>query len=319
MIGLGLPQASATAVEVDTLFAALFALSVAVLGLVFFLLIMFSIRYHRDSGVDRAQPLRKSWHFETAWTVATLVGFLGLFVWGADLYVRELEAKPSAMTITVIGKQWMWKVEYPGGQREINQLHIPQDRNVQLIMTSEDVIHDFGLPDFRLKRDVLPGRYESLWLRADKTGSYRLFCDQFCGTDHSYMVGKVVVMSGPDYQKWLEQNGTSSGLVAEGQALFIQYGCSGCHQAGLSGGGGTVRAPSLNGLYMRPVPLSDGTVVTADDRYIHDSILYPKTQVVASYAPLMPSFRGVISEEDLVRIVAYIKSLGSRAAEDERP
>ena len=156
---------------------------------------------------------------------------------------------------------------------------------MQLLLTSEDVIHDFGLPDFRVKRDVLPGRYEALWLRADETGSYRLFCDQFCGTDHAAMVGTVIVMSAPDYQKWLEQNGTSHDLVAEGQALFIRNGCAGCHQAGCPGGGGTVRAPSLNGLYMSPVPLADGITVIADDRYIHDSILYPEEQVVASYAP----------------------------------
>ena len=129
----------------------------------------------------------------------------------------------------------MWKVEYPGGQHEINRLHIPAGRDVQLLMTSEDVIHDFGLPDFRVKRDVLPGRYEALWLRADKTGSYRLFCDQFCGTDHAAMMGRVIVLSGPDYQRWLEQNDTSQDLVAQGKTLFIRNGCAGCHQAGCAG------------------------------------------------------------------------------------
>ena len=204
----------------------------------------------------------------------------------------------------------MWKVKYPGGQREINALHIPVDRDVQLLLTSEDVIHDFGLPAFRLKRDVLPGRYEAVWLRAAQTGSYRLFCDQFCGTDHASMIGEVTVMPAPAYQQWLEQNGTSADLVADGHALFIRNGCSGCHQAGLSGGGGNVRAPSLNGLYMSPVPLAGGGTVVADDRYIHDSIVYPQQQIVASYAPIMPSFKGVIGEEDLMKIVAFIKSLG---------
>ena len=180
------------------------------------------------------------------------------------------------------------------------------------------MIHDFGLPAFRLKRDVLPGRYEALWLNADRPGIYHLFCDQFCGTDHASMIGAVTVMTGPDYEAWLGRNGTSSGLVAQGQALFIRNGCSGCHQAGLSGGAGTVRAPSLNGLYMSPVPLADGAAIIADDKYIHDSILYPKEHIVASYADKMPSFKGVIGEEDLLKIVAYIKSLAPQAAQRSR-
>jgi cytochrome c oxidase subunit 2 len=311
MIGLGLPQPSANSVEVDTLFAALLAVSFAVLGLVFFLMILYSIRYHRESGVDRAQPLQKSWRFETAWTVATLVGFLGLFVWGADLYVRELEARPGAMTITVVGKQWMWKAEHPEGQREINELHLPVGRPVQLRMTSEDVIHDFGLPDFRLKHDVLPGRYQTLSFTPDKTGTFMLYCNQFCGIDHSAMVGHVIVMSQPEYERWLAMTGGTESLVAQGSRLFVQYGCSGCHRAGGRGGNGTVRAPPLDGVYGGPVPLSDGTTAVADDRYIHDSIVMPHKQIVASYEPVMPSFAGVIGEEDLVKLVEFIKSLGS--------
>lgn len=313
-----LAQASSQARETDWLIGSLLGASLLVLALVVGLMFVYVIRYRATSGLNRGDVAHKTWRIEATWTFATLVVFFGLFIWGADLFVRIYQPHSDPLTITVIGRQWMWKVQHPGGQKEINALHIPMDRDVQLIMTSEDVIHDFGLPAFRLKHDVLPGRYESLWLRADKTGSYHLFCDQFCGTDHSYMVGQVSVMSGPDYQLWLERAGDSSGLVAEGQAKFIQYGCSGCHQAGLSGGAGTVRAPSLNGLYMSPVPLSDGTVGTADDRYIHDSILYPKQQVVASYAPVMPSFRGVIGEDDLVSIIAYIKSLANRQAEDRR-
>ncbi len=308
-----LTQASAQANETDWLIGSLLFVSLLVLALVLGLMSLYVIRYRHGSGIDRGNVAQKTWRIEVAWTTATLVAFFGLFIWGADLFVRIYQPHANALTINVIGKQWMWKVEYPGGQREINELHIPANRDVQLLLTSEDVIHDFGLPEFRLKQDVLPGRYEALWLRADKTGSYHLFCDQFCGTDHASMIGTVTVMSGPDYQIWLEQNGTSSGLVADGQALFIRNGCSGCHQAGLSGAGGTVRAPSVNGLYMSPVPLSDGSTVIADDRYIHDSIVFPAEQVVASYAPVMPSFKGVIGEEDLVKIIAYIKSLAPRA------
>ena len=308
-----LPQASALAGEVDWLIASLLAVSVLVLALVLGLMLVYVIRYRHGSGLDRGDVAHKTWRIEVAWTTATLAAFFGLFIWGANLFVRVYQPHANPLTISVIGKQWMWKTEYPGGQREINQLHIPADRDVQLVLTSEDVIHDFGLPAFRVKRDVLPGRYEALWLRADRTGSYHLFCDQFCGTDHSSMVGTVTVMSGPEYQDWLERNGASHSLVADGQSLFIRNGCSGCHQAGLSGGAGTVRAPSLNGLYGSPVPLSDGGTVIADDRYIHDSIVYPTEQTVASYAPVMPSFKGVIGEEDLVKIIAYIKSLAPQA------
>jgi len=314
-----LPEPSPVAAEVDWLIGGLAVISLLVLGLVLGLMLVFVIRFRESSPLNRGDVARKSWRFEVAWTAATLLAFFGLFVWGADLFARIWRPHANPLTINVIAKQWMWKVEYPGGQHEINQLHVPADRDVQLLMTSEDVIHDFGLPDFRVKRDVLPGRYEALWLRADETGSYRLFCDQFCGTDHAAMVGHVVILSGPDFQKWLQQNGTSNDLVAQGQALFIRNGCAGCHQARDSGGGGTVRAPSMNGLYMSPVPLADRTVVIADDRYVHDSILYPAQQVVASYAPLMPSFKGVIGEEDLVKIIAYIKSLGSHAAGEPVP
>ena len=308
-----LAQASAIAGEVDWLIASLLAVSLLVLALVLGLMLAYVVRYRHDSPEDRGKVAQKTWRIEVGWTTATLLAFFGLFIWGANLFVRVYQPHANPLTISVIGKQWMWKVEYPGGQREINELHIPANRDVQLLLTSEDVIHDFGLPAFRVKRDVLPGRYEALWLNADKTGSYHLFCDQFCGTDHSSMIGTVTVLSPADFQLWLEQNGTSGGLVAEGQALFIRYGCSGCHQVGLSAGGETVRAPSLNGLYMSPVPLADGGTVVADDRYIHDSIVYPAEQVVAGYAPLMPSFKGVIGEEDLVKIIAYIKSLAPRA------
>jgi cytochrome c oxidase subunit 2 len=314
-----IPAASPGAVETDWLLAALLGSSLLVLALVFGLMFVYIIRYRHGSKLDRGTQSQKTFGIEIGWTAATLVVFFGLFIWGADLFVRIYQPHPGALTISVIGKQWMWKIEYPGGQREINSLHIPIDRDVQLLLTSEDVIHDFGLPDFRLKRDVLPGRYEALWLHADRLGSYHLFCDQFCGTDHASMVGTVTVMSGPDYQNWLERNGTSASLVAEGHELFIRYGCDGCHQNGMSGGGGTVRAPSLNGLYMSPVPLSDGSTVIADDRYIHDSILYPKEQIVASYAPVMPSFDHVIGEDDLFKIIAYIKSLAPRVVQAGSP
>jgi cytochrome c oxidase subunit 2 len=238
--------------------------------------------------------------------------FFGLFVWGADLYVRLLQPPRDALKIYVIAKQWMWKIEHPGGQREINALHVPTGLAIELVMTSEDVIHDFSVPAFRLKHDVLPDRYETLWFIASRPGTYSLYCTQFCGLDHSKMGGEVVAMPPPEFEAWLASNGGNSSLAAEGQVLFMRYGCSGCHGGNGPGEGdvqSTVRAPSLRGLYGAPVPLSDGTVVTADDRYIHDSIVQPRSQIVAGYAPIMPSFAGQIGEEDLLRLIAYIKSL----------
>jgi cytochrome c oxidase subunit 2 len=230
------------------------------------------------------------------------------------LYVRLFRPPSDALRIYVVGKQWMWKVEHAGGQREIDALHVPVNRPIELLMTSEDVIHDFSIPAFRIKHDVLPGRYESLWFRADQLGDYHLYCTQFCGTDHAAMVGKIVVLSGPDYQRWLETSPGSGDPVADGAVLFSRYGCGGCHRAGPAGGGGsTVRAPSMNGLAGTPVPLADGGTVVADDRYIRNAILSPRTQTVAGYDPVMPSFNGVISEEDLLRIVAYIQSLAGQS------
>jgi cytochrome c oxidase subunit 2 len=314
MIGsFSLPEASAYAPEIDALLGTLLLTSAAVLALVFGLMLVYVVRYRASNPRDRGTISKKSWRFEIAWTAATLLVFFGLFLWGADLYVRLFQPPSDALRIYVVGKQWMWKVEHAGGQREIDALHVPVNRPIELLMTSEDVIHDFSVPAFRIKHDVLPGRYESLWFRSDRPGHYHLFCTQFCGTDHAAMTGEIIVLSGPDYQRWLETSPGSTDLVADGERLFSRYGCSGCHRAGLAGGGGSVRAPSMNGLSGAPVPLADGSTVLADDRYIRNAILSPRTQTVAGYDPVMPSFNGVISEEDLLRIVAYIQSLAGQS------
>lgn len=303
---LTLPLAASTGAQTDLLLLGLLAVSLAVLGLVFWLMLLYAIRYRHNSPVDRGALAEKSFRFEISWTVGTLVIFFGLFIWGSMIYVRLYRPPANALKIYVVAKQWMWKIEHAGGQREINALHIPVDTPIELIMTSEDVIHDFFVPAFRVKRDVLPGQYETMWFKPDRIGTYHLFCSQFCGTAHSNMIGDVVVMSARDYAGWLTTSGAGETLAAQGKTLFIRYGCAGCHL-----GGGTVRAPSLNGLYGSPVPLSDGSTVIADDRYIRDSIMQPKQQIVASYEPVMPSFANVIGEDDLVRLVAYIHSLAA--------
>jgi cytochrome c oxidase subunit 2 len=298
-------QASTIARASDLLFIGLLAVSAVVLALVFGLMLTFAIRYRKGSNADRSDRIKKSWHWEVSWTAATMVGFLAIFFWGAELYSKIYTPPSNPLKIYVVGKQWMWKVEHPGGQRELDELHVPVNRPIMLVMSSEDVIHSFYVPAFRLKHDVVPGRYESLWFQADRVGTFHLFCSEFCGTNHSAMIGRVVVMEQPAFEQWLAAQPMGQSLAEAGAKLFHRLGCSGCH-----GGNGTVRAPPLEGVYGSPVPLSDGTVIVADDRYIHDSILLPKSQVAAGYAPVMPSFAGQVSEDDILKLVAYIRSLG---------
>ena len=304
-IPLWLPSETDHASAVDLLFAGLSALTFFVLALLFFLLLRFAIHYRAgNAAADRNHRVKKSWMLETGWTVATLAAFLGLFVWAAQLYVALYNVPQDATPIYVVAKQWMWKVQHLGGQREINELHVPVGRAVRLIMSSQDVIHSFFIPAFRLKHDVLPGTFEEIWFKPRKAGVFHLFCAEYCGTDHSRMTGRIVVMTQPDFELWLARQDVTGTLAAQGGKLFRQFGCGGCH-----GNGASVRAPPLEGLYGKPVPLSDGTIEIADERYIRDSILKPRAKITAGYQALMPSFEGKISEDELVAIVAYIKSL----------
>lgn len=290
---------------VDTLFIGELALSLVILGFVFGTMLIWGVRYRQGSGADRSDQVKKTWHWEIGWTTATLVLFLALFVWGANLYVYLFQSPAgSDLPIYVVGKQWMWKVQHPGGQREIDALHVPLGKTVRVVLTSEDVIHSFFIPAFRLKHDVLPGQYETLWFKATQLGDFRLQCTQFCGTQHAHMGGLVTVMRPVDYARWLTEQGVSESLAEQGEALFRHYGCSGCH-----GANSTVHAPSLVGLFGSIVHLSGGGTVRADDRYIRDSILLPKSQVVAGFPPVMPSFAGQIGEGDLLKLIAYIQSL----------
>jgi cytochrome c oxidase subunit 2 len=291
--------------DVDLLFAGLLLTSALVLGLLFFLLALFCVRYRASNPVDRGHRIRKSWHWEVAWTAASLLCFLALFVWGAIIYFQIFRVPPDDLSVFVVARQWMWKVQHTGGQSEINSLHIPANRPVRLVMASQDVIHSFFIPALRLKHDVVPGRYQDLEIMAQKTGHYHLFCAEYCGTQHAGMSGEVIVMEPADYTAWLAQQAPASPLAQAGGALFRELGCSGCH-----GGGSKVHAPPLEGLYGKPVPLADGSFVTADEKYIRDSILLPRSQIAAGYEPLMPSFQGKVTEDQLLQLVAYIKSLG---------
>jgi cytochrome c oxidase subunit II len=290
--------------DVDLLFTGLLLASSLVLGLLFFLLALFCIRYRAGNRIDRGDRAGKSWHWEVSWTAASLFAFLGLFVWAASLFLDIYRAQADELSIFVVAKQWMWKVQHPGGQSEINALHIPIHHPIRLIMASQDVIHSFFIPALRLKHDVVPGRYQDLEIEVDTPGHYHLFCAEYCGTEHSGMTGEVVAMEQADYSAWLSEQAPSSSLAQEGGALFRELGCSGCH-----GLGSKVRAPPLDGLYGKTVRLSDGATVVADDKYLRDAILLPRSQIAAGYGPVMPSFEGKVSEDQLLRLVVYIKSL----------
>ena len=300
------PSASSVAGEFNILFAALLAIAGSVLGLVVLMMFRFCAHYRRNNtAADRGHRVQKSWHWEIGWTSASFVVFLGLYAWGADIYLREHHPPAAAQDIYIVGKQWMWKAEHLGGQREINALHVALDHPVRLVMTSQDVIHGFFVPAFRLKQDVVPGRYVTLWFDPDRVGTYALYCSQFCGTEHSEMGGAVTVMAPGDFQKWLAANASDATLSGEGAALFHRLGCGGCHDPGAS-----IPAPLLAGLFGRPVALRGGGSALADEDFIRAVILEPAEHAAAGYAPVMPSFAGQLDEEQIVALVAYIKSLG---------
>lgn len=304
-------QGSTGAAQVDALYFFLTAASVFILACVFLPLIFCLFKYRRGRLADRS-PLRVSTlKIEIAWTLLPFLLAMVMFAWGARAYFN-LQVPPSDnLEINVVGKQWMWKVQHQQGRREINELHVPVGRTVKLTLASEDVIHSFFVPAFRVKQDVVPGRFTTIWFEPTKAGRHHLFCAEYCGTKHSAMIGTVHVMEPADYQAWLERGSVEDTLAESGARLFRALGCSGCHT-----GQGPVRAPWLEGLHGRLVPLQDGRVVRADDRYLRDSILLPNAEIVAGYEPLMPTFQNLISEEDLFLLIAYLKSLGGEPRKD---
>ena len=298
--------AAINAVVVNNLYLAELGLSGVIMATVVAMMLTFCIRYRETSTNSRANLATRTWRFEILWTAATLGVFLVLFVWGAQVYIWLYKPPPADEEVYVVGKQWMWKVEHSGGQREINALHVPVDKVVRLVMASEDVIHSFFVPAFRIKHDVVPGTLETLWFKATKTGIFRLECTQYCGLQHATMQGEIVVMAGPDYANWLAAQGGEESLAQQGAELFRSHGCSGCH-----GENSTVHAPLLTGLYGTLVHLQDGSTRLADEAYLRDCILNPRSFTVAGYPPVMPDFSGQLGEADLLKLIAYIKSLGN--------
>jgi cytochrome c oxidase subunit 2 len=295
-------QASTLAGPVDALYFFLIAVTAFFSVIIAAGVIGFAIRFRRRHPDEIGHPIHGS--LELTWTLIPLAIAMVIFVWGAGLYFKIAYPPADATEVYVVGKRWMWKVQHVGGQREINELHVPVGQAVKLIIGSEDVIHSFYIPDFRVKMDAVPGRSTMMWFEATTAGEYHLFCAEYCGMSHSRMIGKIVVMEPPDFQTWLAGGKPTGSMADEGAKLFTSLGCSTCH---LSNGQG--RGPKMTDVFGSKVALADGSSVTADENYIRESIMTPTAKIVAGYAPLMPTFQGQVSEEQLTQLLAYIKSL----------
>lgn len=319
------PAASSQAGEVDLVFFGLLIITGAVFALLLALLGWNCVRYRAGSSADRRGQIQRSWPYEATWISAITVVFLGIFIWSAPKYFDLQRAPADALRIHVVGKQWMWKVQHEGGQRELNELHVPVGRAVELVLTSQDVIHSLYIPAFRVKQDALPDRYTRLWFRATQVGEFELVCAEFCGTDHSVMRGRVVVSSPAAFEAWLGPGsleppppgapGTPRGpLALRGEARFWQLGCSACHLPTSD-----LRAPRLDGIWGRPVALRNGHEVVVDEDYVRESILEPNAKLVAGYPQpsLMPTYRGQVTEEDLAALVEFVRSLRDGWPRDE--
>ena len=324
-------QASTIAAQVDQMYLVLTLLSLIFAVPIAALIVYFGVRYRRVANVDRTGALHESTKLEVSWVLLLLLISLPTFLWGSRLYAHMYTMPDDALDVYVLGKQWMWQMQYPGGQREINVLHVPVGRPVRLTMISQDVIHSFYIPAFRIKHDVLPGIYTSMWFEATQAGEYDLFCAEYCGTEHSGMVGKVIALEPRLYEAWLRTHvvggadpipESSVGSAAEGvqtmaqtgEQLFTSFGCNSCHLPNGQGIG-----PSLVGLLGSEQELEDGQTIVADAQYIRRSILDPRSQIVAGYPAVMPTYEGQIDEQELFSLVEYVTSLSTPADAVQAP
>jgi cytochrome c oxidase subunit 2 len=298
-------SASTVSGKVDALYFYLSGVTVFFTLLISGVLIFFVIKYRRRNPFEIPRPIDGSHKLETLWSVIPFIIAMSMFAWGAQIYFENSRPPQNANEIYVVGKQWMWKIQHSTGQREINELHVPVGRKIKLIMTSEDTIHDFFIPAFRIKTDVLPGKYTTLWFEATVPGKYHLFCAEYCGMNHSGMIGSVIVMQPTDFDNWLSGNANQQSPAVAGQQLYQSLGCVSCHGANGEGG----RGPALAGLFGRKVFLTNNQTLTADEAYIRESIENPGARVVSGFNPIMPTFQGQVTPEQLIQIISFIKSL----------
>jgi cytochrome c oxidase subunit II len=298
------PAASAQAGPIDDLYWFEVIVSAIMTVLIFACIVLFAWKYKRKPGVEPIQ-IHGSTKLELTWSILPFLVMLIMFGWGAQLYFAAQQPPRDAMEIFVTGKQWMWKIQYPDGNREIDELHVPVGQPVKLTMASEDVIHSFSIPAFRVRHDVVPGHYDSIWFTATKPGRYHLFCTEYCGNQHAGMIGWVDVLDQRAYANWASGGGSQGTLAEQGEKLFQQFGCATCHLLDQQG-----RCPMLRGLYNKPVQLNDGRTVLADDAYLRESILDPNAKIVNGFeANVMPQFKGQVTEENVIQLIGYIKSL----------
>jgi cytochrome c oxidase subunit 2 len=303
------PSASSIATEVDLLYLFLLAVSAFFVVLIAAMVIVFAIKYRRRHPGEVGDDIHGSLALELTWTIIPFLLSMVMFVWGASLFFTLARPPADSMELYVVGKQWMWKVQHPQGVREINEMHVPIDRNIRVTLGSEDVIHDYFIPAFRVKMDAVPGKLTTLWFRATVPGTYHLFCAEYCGTKHSGMIGQVIAMTPEDYQTWLAGGASNESPAATGEKLFNQYACISCHKMDGSG-----RGPVLAGVPGTTVQLADGRSLLADDNYLRESIMMSPVKVVRGFQPIMPVFQGQISESDVMNLIAYITSLKAPAA-----
>src|SRR3954452_11001125 len=296
-------SASTLSPRVDALYFFILGVTIFFTTLVALLIVVFAVKYRKDKHPVPVQ-IHGSIPLEIFWTLVPLGIAMVIFAWGSILFFQERHPPRSSMTIYAIGKQWMWKFEHPGGQREINNLHVPVGYPVRMTMISQDVIHDFFVPAFRTQMDVLPGRYTELWFEATKPGRYHLFCNQYCGTKHSGMIGEVTAMPYGDYQQWLRGPGAFGSFATEGQKFFASMGCPTCHT-----GADNARGPNLYNLYGRMVRTSDDRTIVADEAYIRESVLNPSAKIVYGFQNIMPTFQGQLNEDEMIQLIEYVKSL----------
>jgi len=297
-------RASTMAGRVDALYFFLIAVSVFFSLLIAGLIVYYAVKYRRRSPGRVGTVIHGGMLLEVAWTLIPLLISMVIFVWGASVFFAMAHPPDETLNIYVVGKQWMWKFQHLDGTREIDELHVPVGRAVKLIMTSEDVIHDVFVPAFRVKADVVPGRYTNIWFQATRPGRYHLFCAEYCGTRHSGMIGEVVVMEPSEYQTWLSGGAPEGSLASAGEKLFQDLACVTCHRADSQG-----RGPVLQGLFGKTVELQNGETVVADEAYLRESILLPSARIAAGFQPIMPTFQGIVTEEQLLELIEYVKSL----------
>jgi cytochrome c oxidase subunit II len=302
-------QASAQAGQVDAIYFFMVAVTTFFSLLIAGLIVVFAIKYRRKHDEEVGYAIHGSLALELLWTVIPFFIAMGMFAWGAKIFFDLTRPPAGAMEVFIVGKQWMWKAQHMSGQREINELHVPVGRPVKLIMGSEDVLHSYYIPAFRVKADVIPGRYNHLWFQATKPGVYHLFCAEYCGTKHSGMIGSVIAMEPDDFQAWLDGGRAEDSPAATGARLFQDLACVSCHQEGPQ-----QRGPSLNNVFGHEVELQNGQKVLADEAYIRESIVNPQAKIVAGYQPLMPTFQGMVSEEQLMQLIAFVKALSQPGA-----